>query len=115
MKRCGRAMRVGLVVLGMLGGAGVEARAAGEKVTTVTLPGADAHLNRYPVGTTAMGRDGDPQAVLTPRLQVRDGAGGLIAGLRVVDAGAMPTITSGNTNSPTLMMAEKAARWIRGA
>ena len=68
----------------------------------------------HPVGTTAMGRDGDPQAVLTPRLQVRDGAGGLIAGLRVVDAGAMPTITSGNTNSPTLMMAEKAARWIAG-
>ena len=68
----------------------------------------------HPVGTTAMGRDGDPLAVLTPRLQVRDGAGGVIAGLRVVDAGAMPTITSGNTNSPTLMMAEKAARWIAG-
>ena len=66
----------------------------------------------HPVGTTKMGRDDDPMAVLTPRLQVRDGANGLIAGLRVVDAGAMPTITSGNTNSPTLMMAEKAARWL---
>ena len=69
----------------------------------------------HPVGTTKMGRDDDPMAVLTPRLQVRDGAGGLIRGLRVVDAGAMPTITSGNTNSPTLMMAEKAARWIADA
>ena len=66
----------------------------------------------HPVGTTKMGKGDDPMAVLTPRLQVRDGAGGVIAGLRVVDAGAMPTITSGNTNSPTLMMAEKAARWI---
>ena len=54
-----------------------------------------------------MGADGDPRAVLDTRLRVRG-----IAGLRVVDAGAMPTITSGNTNSPTLMMAEKAAQWI---
>ncbi|HOB66932.1 GMC family oxidoreductase N-terminal domain-containing protein [Ottowia sp.] len=69
----------------------------------------------HPVGTTKMGKGDDPLAVLTPRLQVRDGAGGTIAGLRVVDAGAMPTITSGNTNSPTLMMAEKAARWITGS
>jgi choline dehydrogenase-like flavoprotein len=35
-----------------------------------------------------------------------------VRGLRVVDAGAMPQITSGNTNSPTLMMAERAAEWI---
>jgi len=66
----------------------------------------------HPVGTTKMGRSDDAMAVLNARLQVRDGRGGLIAGLRVVDAGAMPTITSGNTNSPTLMMAEKAARWM---
>ena len=66
----------------------------------------------HPVGTTAMGRDGDPMAVLTPHLQVRNGSSGVIAGLRVVDAGAMPTITSGNTNSPTLMMAERAAQWM---
>jgi len=49
--------------------------------------------------------------VLDSRLRVR-GKAGLIAGLRVVDAGAMPSITSGNTNSPVLMIAEKAAQWI---
>ena len=61
----------------------------------------------HPVGTTQMGRDDDPMAVVDSHLRVRG-----VAGLRVVDAGAMPTITSGNTNSPTLMVAEKAARWI---
>jgi choline dehydrogenase len=61
----------------------------------------------HPVGTTKMGRADDPMAVLDSHLRVRG-----VAGLRVVDAGAMPTITSGNTNSPTLMLAEKAARWI---
>jgi choline dehydrogenase len=78
------------------------ARAAGDIATTIF----------HPAGTTAMGRDGDPAAVLDPRFRVRDGRGGRIAALRVVDAGAMPVITSGNTNAPTLMMAEKAARWI---
>ena len=79
------------------------ARLAGDIATTIF----------HPVGTTKMGADGDPMAVLDARMRVRDGCGGLIAGLRVVDAGAMPTITSGNTNSPTLMMAEKAAAWVR--
>ncbi|WP_439518205.1 GMC family oxidoreductase [Hydrogenophaga sp.] len=61
----------------------------------------------HPVGTTKMGRDDDPMAVLDSHLRVRG-----VAGLRVVDAGVMPTITSGNTNSPTLMIAEKASRWL---
>ncbi len=80
------------------------ARLAGDIATTIF----------HPVGTTRMGADGDPMAVLDSRLRVRDGRGGagVIAGLRVVDAGAMPTITSGNTNSPTLMLAEKAAAWV---
>jgi len=65
----------------------------------------------HPVGTTKMGRDDDPMAVVDSRLRVRSHSG-LIRGLRVVDAGVMPTITSGNTNSPALMIAEKAAHWI---
>ena len=61
----------------------------------------------HPVGTTKMGQKHDPLAVVDSHLRVFG-----IRGLRVVDAGIMPTITSGNTNSPTLMIAEKAARWI---
>ncbi|MBV5299453.1 MAG: GMC family oxidoreductase N-terminal domain-containing protein [Rhodoferax sp.] len=77
------------------------ARLAGDIATTIF----------HPVGTTKMGRMDDPLAVVDARLRVR-GPGGLVVGLRVVDAGVMPVITSGNTNSPVLMIAEKAARWI---
>ena len=62
----------------------------------------------HPVGTTKMGPADDPMAVVDSHLRVRG-----ISGLRVVDAGVMPFITSGNTNSPTLMIAEKASQWIR--
>jgi choline dehydrogenase len=73
----------------------------------VRLAGDIATTIFHPVGTAKMGRASDAAAVVDPHLRVIG-----VAGLRVVDASVMPTITSGNTNSPTLMIAEKAARWI---
>lgn len=73
------------------------ARAAGDIGTTIF----------HPVGTAKMGLPSDPMAVVDARLRVIG-----LTGLRVIDASVMPTITSGNTNTPTIMIADRGARMI---
>jgi choline dehydrogenase len=74
------------------------AKAAGDIGTTIF----------HPVGTAKMGLTSDPLAVVDERLRMMG-----IEGLRVIDASVMPTITSGNTNTPTIMIGEKGAEMVR--
>jgi choline dehydrogenase len=63
--------------------------------------------NWHPVGTCRMGPEGDQMAVLDARLRLRG-----IAGLRVIDASAMPFVPSGNTNAPTMALADRAMTFL---
>ena len=63
----------------------------------------------HPSCTCKMGADGDPMAVLDPELRVRG-----VQGLRVIDSSAMPAITTGNLNAPTIMLAERGADLVMG-
>jgi choline dehydrogenase len=93
----------------------VAQHSAGETVPGLAVASDDAFLDYarhngttvfHPVGTCKMGTD--PMAVVDPRLRVVG-----IAGLRVIDASVMPTVTTGNTNAPTIMIGEKGAAMIR--
>ena len=84
---------------------GIHVRTEEDMIADVRARGVS---NLHPVGTCGMGSAEDPMAVVDSRLRVIG-----VEGLRIIDASVMPTITSGNTNSPTIMIAERGAEMMR--
>jgi choline dehydrogenase len=80
---------------------------ANNKAALVAAAGAIGTTIFHPVGTARMGLAGDPTAVVDGRLRVIG-----VDGLRIIDASVMPTIVSGNTNTPTIMIADKGAAMV---
>ena len=114
-----RALREGAKMTRELAGQSALKAIAGHEEAPGTEVRTDADLDAWirrtaetiyhPVGTCRMGRAGDPMAVVDAALKVQ-----ALAGLRVIDASVMPTLVGGNTNAPTMMIAEKAADMILG-
>ncbi|HZZ35852.1 MAG TPA: GMC oxidoreductase, partial [Caulobacteraceae bacterium] len=114
-----RALRVGAQMVREVAGQGALKAIRGPEVEPGEPVKTDADLDAWirrsaetiyhPVGTCRMGLAGDALAVVDGALKVQG-----IAGLRVVDASVMPTLVGGNTNAPTIMIAEKAADMILG-
>jgi len=85
-------------------GPGKQAQSDDELIDYVTRTAETAY---HPIGTCKMGTDSDPAAVVDDRLRVRG-----IEGLRIADASIMPTLTSGNTNAPSIMIGEKCSTMV---
>ncbi len=114
-----RALREGVKMIRAVAGQKALTAIRGNEV----FPGADVNTDTeidawirqtaetiyHPVGTCRMGVAGDPMAVVDAELKVQG-----LKGLRVIDASVMPTLVGGNTNAPTIMIAEKAADMILG-
>lgn len=108
----------GFKIMRCILGQSALARCGGRELASSANAGTDAEIEQFirdradtiyhPVGTCRMGSG--PNDVVNPQLQVHG-----IAGLRVVDASVMPRIVGGNTNAPTIMIAEKAADMIKSA